>query len=77
MIALLNEGYYFDNGCEDINKFLTDYVEYIDSLDKKVFEILANSNAMSTSELIKYINDNTYFYGDKIVEVYEVGNKIY
>lgn len=77
MIILLNGGYYFEKDCDNINKSLISYVEYIGLPDKRVFEILANSNAMSTDELIKYINDNVYSYEDKIVEVYEVGKKIY
>lgn len=77
MIAILNNGYYFEKDCNDINRFLISYVEYIGSLDKRVFEILVNSNAMSTSELIEYINDNTYSYNDKIIDIYEVGKQIY
>lgn len=77
MIALLNSGCYFIDGCENINEFLIAYVEYIGSIDKKVFKILADSNKMSTEELIEYINDNTYSYDDKISEIYEVGKKIY
>ena len=77
MIALLNNGHFFIDGCENINEFLIAYVEYIGAVDKKVFTILANSNEMSTEELIEYINDNTYSYEDKIVEIYEIGKKIY
>lgn len=77
MIALLNNNGYFIDGCENINEFLIAYVEYIGSVDKKVFKILADSNKMSTEELIKYINDNTYSYEDKIAEIYEIGKKIY
>lgn len=77
MIALLNSNGYFIDGCENINEFLIAYVEYIGSIDKRVFKILADSNKMSTEELIEYINDNVYSYEDKIVEIYEIGKKIY
>lgn len=77
MIALLNSSGYFIDGNENINEFLIAYVEYIGSINKKIFKILVDSNEMSTEELIKYINDNTYSYEDKIVEIYEVGKKIY
>lgn len=77
MIALLNDGYYFMDGCKNINEFLISYVEYDGAIDTKVFKILANSNEMSTEELIEYINDNMYSYDNKIVEIYEVGKKVY
>ena len=77
MIALLNNGQYFIDGCESIKEFLISYVEYIGAVDKKVFTILANSNEMSTEELIEYINRSVYSYDDKIIEIYEVGKKIY
>ena len=77
MIALLNSSGHFIDGYENINEFLIAYVEYIGSIDKKVFKILADSNKMSTEELIKYINDNVYSYEDKIAEIYEIGKKIY
>lgn len=76
MIAILNSGHFMD-GYENIKDFLIAYVEYIGSIDKKVFKILVDSNEMSTEELIEYINDNTYSYEDKIQEVYELGKKIY
>lgn len=77
MVALLNNGQYFIDGCENINEFLIAYAKYIGAIDLKVFKILADSNAMSTKELVEYINDNTHSYDDKIVEIYEVGKKIY
>ena len=77
MIAILNNGRYFMDGYENINEFLITYVEYIGSIDKKVFKILADSNKMSTEELIEYINDNTYSYDDRIVEIYELSKKLY
>lgn len=77
VVALLNSGCYFINGCENINEFLIAYVEYIGIIDRKVFKILADSNKMSIEELIKYINDNVFSYDDKILEIYEVGKKIY
>lgn len=77
MIALLNNCGYFIDGCENINEFLIAYVEYIGSVDKKVFKILSDSNEMSTKELIQYINDNVYSYEDKIAEIYELGKKIF
>lgn len=76
MIAILNSGHFMDD-YENINEFLIAYVEYIGSIDKKVFKILACSNKMSTEELIEYINDNTYSYDDRIVEIYELGKKLY
>ena len=77
MIALLNDGYYFVDGCKNINEFLISYVEYDGAIDAKVFKILANSNEMSTEELIEYINDNMYSYDNKIVKIYEVGKREY
>ena len=77
MIALLNDGYYFMNGCKNINEFLISYAEYDGAIDTKVFKILANSNEMSIEELIEYINDNIYSYDNKIVEIYEVGEQLY
>ena len=77
MIAILNNGGHFMDGYENINDFLIAYVEYIGSIDKKVFKILVDSNKMSTEELIEYINDNVYSYEDKIAEIYELGKKLY
>ena len=77
MIALLKNGGHFVLWTESICDFLIAYVEYIGSIDKKVFKILTDSNKMSTEELIEYINDNTYSYDDKIEEIYEIGKKIY
>lgn len=77
MIALLNNNYYFISGCESVGEFLIAYVEYTGNIDKKVFKILVDSNEMSTKELIEYINNNVYSYDDKILEIYEVGKKIY
>ena len=77
MIALLNSGHYFIDGCESVNELLVSYVEYIGVIDKKVFKILVDSDEMSTKELVKYINDNAYSYDDKIAEIYEVGKKLY
>ena len=77
MIALLKGGSHFIIYTESICDFLIAYVEYIGSLDKRVFKILADSNKMSTEELIEYINDNVYSYDDKIEEIYEIGKRIY
>lgn len=77
MIALLNNGQYFIDGCENINEFLIAYAEYIGAIDTKVFKILADSNKMSTEELVKYINCNIHSWDDEIDEIYEVGKKIY
>lgn len=77
MIALLNDGYYFMGGCKNINELLISYAEYTGAIDPKIFGILANSNKMSTEELIDYINDTVYSYNDKIMEIYEVGENIY
>lgn len=77
MIALLNDGGHFIDGCENINQLLIDYVEYVGFVDKKVFSILVDSNKMSTKELVEYINDNVYSSTDKIIEIYEIGKKIY
>ena len=77
MIALLNSGYYFIGGHENINDFLIAYAKYIGNIDMKVFEILANSNEMSTEELIKYINDNCYSSEEEITDIYELSKKIY
>lgn len=77
MIALLKSDKYFIDSCKDIKDFLITYAEYIGTIDMKVFRVLANSNEMSTEELIKYINDNSYSYDYKITEIYEIGKKIY
>lgn len=77
IIALLNSDGYFICDCKNINEFLIAYVEHIGSIDKKVFKILADSNEMSTDELIEYINKNAYSYEDKIIEIYELGEQLY
>lgn len=77
MIALLNNGQYFIDGCDNVCDFLIAYAEYIGGIDMKVFKILSNSSQMSTEELVKYINDNSYSYEDEITEIYEVGKKVY
>lgn len=78
MIALLNGGRHFiSDYADNINDFLIDYASYIGASDMKVFKILANSNEMSTEELIEYINENAYSYEDKIAEIHELGKKIY
>ena len=77
MIALLNNGEYFVLGTESIGDFLFVYAEYIGNIDTNVFKILADSNKMSTKELVEYINKNTYSRDEEIVEIYEVGKKIY
>ena len=77
MVALLKDGGHFILLTESVCEFLIAYVEYVGSIDTKVFRILANSNKMSTEELIEYINDNTYSYSDKIEEIYEIGKRIY
>ena len=77
MIALLNSGEYFMEGCEDINEFLFNYAEYVGGGDLRVLKILINSNAMSTSELVDYINKYFCSYNETINEIYEAGKKIY
>lgn len=77
MIALLNNGEYFIDGCESINEFLITYATYIGAIDIKVLKILIDSNEMSTKELVNYINDNAHSHNDKIVEIYEIDKKIY
>lgn len=77
MIALLKTGEHFVLWTESICDFLIAYVEYIGSIDKKVFKILTDSNKMSTEELVEYINNNTYSYDSKIEEIYEIGKKLY
>ena len=76
MIALLNGDKHYMCCCKDIKDFLVAYAIHIGGIDTKVFEILVNSNQMSTEELIKYINDNVYSWEDEITEIYEVGEKI-
>lgn len=77
MIALLGNGTYFIDACDNINEFLIAYAKYNGGIDMKVFQILANSNEMSTKELVKYINDHTYSYDEEITEIYKVTEKIY
>ena len=77
MIALLNSDFYFCSGEDNIKDFLIAYSEYIGSIDIKVFRILANSEEMSTEELIDYINNHCHNYDEKIQEIYELGKKFY
>ena len=77
MIALMNNGQYFIDGCNNVNDFLIAYAGYIGSIDIRVFEILVNSNQMSTEELVKYINDNAYSWKEEITDIYELSKKIY
>lgn len=75
MIALLIDDKYFYDDQTNIRDFLISYANYI-SLDKKIFSILANSGDMSVEELVEYINNHCY--GDEeIIEIYEIGNKVY
>ena len=76
MVALLSYGAYYVSGCEDIKNFLIEYVKYIDSMDTRVFEILAESNKMTEEELIEYVN-NHCCSDEKIEEIYELGKKMY
>ena len=77
MVALLNNGQYFIDGCDNINEFLIAYAKYIGAIDIKILKILADSNAMSTKELVDFINKNIHSRDDEIVEIYEIGKKIY
>lgn len=76
MIALLSYGVYYISGYEDIKDSLVGYVKYIDSMDTRVFEILAESNKMTIKELIEYINRHCC-PDEKIEAIYELGKKIY
>lgn len=75
MIALLDNEEYFVSGDDNINDFLIAYADYI-GLDMKIFKILANSNEMTTNELVSYINRYCN-RNEEIIEIYEVGKKIY
>lgn len=77
MMALSNDDKHFASCCIGIKDFLIAYARHIGNIDMKVFEILVNSNEMSTEELVKYINDNSYSREDEITEIYEVGKKVY
>lgn len=77
MVALLRNNEYFIGGHKNINEFLTAYAEHIGAVDMKVFRVLANSNEMSTKELVEYINNQSYSWEDEIAEIYEIGKKIY
>lgn len=76
MIALLDSETYFIDGQDNIRDFLISYANYI-GLDMKVFNILANSGEMSTEELVKYINNRCNYSSDSILEIYEIGKKLY
>lgn len=76
MIALLSNGEYIINGCDNINDFLIEYVSYLGCMDTKVFKILVHSNEMTVNELVEYINRHCYPDED-IVEIYELGKKFY
>lgn len=76
MIALLNHEYdYYISGEDNIKDFLISYANYI-GLDMKVFNILVSSGEMSDKELVAYINNRCYA-SEEIVEIYELGKKLY
>ena len=77
MVALLNDNFYFYSGEDDVKEFLIAYAEYIGNIDMKVFKILVSSEEMTVKELVDYINNHCYDYGDKIQEIYELGKKFY
>ena len=76
MIALLDSGFYYIDGQENVKDFLISYANYI-GLNMKIFKILANSEEMSVKELVEYINNYCYSGEDAISEIYEVGKKLY
>ena len=75
MIALLNDDRYFYDDQGNVRDFLCSYANYI-GFDKKIFTILANSGEMSVKELVEYINNRCYA-SEEIVEIYEIGKKLY
>ena len=73
MIALLNYGTYFVDGQENVKDFLISYANYI-GLDMKIFTILADSDEMSTKDLVEYLN-RYCGTNEEILEIYEIGKK--
>jgi hypothetical protein len=75
MIALLVDDRYFYDDKTNIRDFLISYAKFI-GFDMKIFTILANSGEMSAKDLVEYINNRCYG-SEEIVEIYEIGKKIY
>lgn len=75
MIALLVDDRYFYDDKTNIRDFLMSYAKFI-GFDMKIFTILANSSEMSAKDLVEYINNRCYG-SEEIVEIYEIGKKIY
>lgn len=76
MVALLQYDKYYYDDKKNVKDFLISYADYIGVIDTKIFKILANSEEMSVEELVSYIN-RLASYDDEIVEIYEVGKKVY
>lgn len=75
MIALLEDDRYYYDDQDDIRVFLISYAQYI-SCHTKIFDILARSEEMSIKELVEYINNHCYA-GESIIEIYEIGEKLF
>lgn len=75
MIALLVDDRYFYDDQTNARDFLISYAKFI-GFDIKIFTILANSGEMSVKELVEYINNRCYA-NEEIVEIYEIGKKVY